>query len=306
MPSPVNSETTETGGRIYRHPETGKRFPSVTTILGSTIAKPYLKTWGEGLVAERAVQYIRLEVEADCSRFENKPDPLKAWIQAPASEVLREASDKGREVHEAAQAILEGKQPKPGTTPERHTLISHVQKLVDDWEISAIETERSGYTDIYAGTFDAIVTSPYLSDGIPVLIDWKTNRSEKPNTDVALQLHAYTQFVNLFTEDGGTEPMPKVSAQDAYVFKINLEGARIYHVDLQMASTFWPAMLKAYEWNKRGKHAITGPLHKPDTDYVEQAHNANTEEEIYKVRVMAALDGEYTKQIAQILDAKTN
>jgi len=45
------------GSRFYVHPDTAAKVPGVTSIVGN-LPKPFLKFWGEKLVAEEAVDNI--------------------------------------------------------------------------------------------------------------------------------------------------------------------------------------------------------------------------------------------------------
>src|SRR6266568_649913 len=97
MAEPRNASS-ENGSRWYVWPNTGERFPSVTTIL-SVIDKPALKRWAAKMTAEYAVSNLHIWDQLDDAAA---VDLLKG---APFR-YTEKRSDLGTAVHEAVDRYV--------------------------------------------------------------------------------------------------------------------------------------------------------------------------------------------------------
>jgi len=140
----------------------GQLYPSVTTILGKTIAKPGLMNW-----------YGKIGTEE-------------------ANRIKQESADFGKTVHLLIQAVLDGKEIDETQTDKTAVGCLHsFQEWVRLVGFKPLLTEHTIHskTHGYAGTCDAFG----LVYGIPTLCDWKT--SGAIYDEFSLQLHAYTAAI---------------------------------------------------------------------------------------------------------------
>ncbi len=103
MSNPVASDTKTDGTRTYLYPPTGEHFPSVTTVLGATEAKPWLPAWSAGIAAEYAVD--NLAALARLKRTQGRAEAVK--LAKKQSELIRDRKrDTGGYVHDVAEALV--------------------------------------------------------------------------------------------------------------------------------------------------------------------------------------------------------
>lgn len=101
--NPVAADTKKDGTRTYVYPPTGEAFPSVTTVLGATDAKPYLTAWSAGLAAEYAVD--NLAALARLKRTEGRDEAVK--LAKKQAELIRDRKrDTGGYVHDMAEKLV--------------------------------------------------------------------------------------------------------------------------------------------------------------------------------------------------------
>jgi hypothetical protein len=117
-------------------------------------------------------------------------------------------------------------------------------RFLDLWDMEPVATECPvvNTTYGYAGTFDAIVSTPKL--GGDVLLDIKTGGVFKES---ALQLGAY-RFATHMLDAGQLEPMPATEA--AYVAKVGPDDVELVPVaanDQTFAAFLY--LLAVYRWN---------------------------------------------------------
>lgn len=103
MSSPAAADTKADGSRTYLYPPTGEAFPSVTTVLGATDAKPWLPGWSAGIAAEYAVDH--LAALARLKRTEGRAEAVK--LAKKQSELIRDRKrDTGGYVHDMVEALV--------------------------------------------------------------------------------------------------------------------------------------------------------------------------------------------------------
>lgn len=103
MSNPVAADTKKDGTRTYVYPPTGEAFPSVTTVLGATEAKPYLPAWSAGIAAEYAVDHLK-----DLAGTRQVLGRAEAVALAKKqAELIRDRKrDTGGYVHDVAEALV--------------------------------------------------------------------------------------------------------------------------------------------------------------------------------------------------------
>jgi hypothetical protein len=173
----------------------------VTTVLGAGLAAPALAKWGRNTVANCALDerdvWGPLDRNTAYEYLRNSPDRDRDA-----------AGNRGRDVHELAEALNRGEEV---VVPEE--LENHVDAYLDflrDWEPEIVAFEVVGYNHKfrYAGKFDLLIRVKGWWPDRPdeyalVLVDIKTARSGVFPKD-ALQLVAY----GAFDVAGTPEPRP--------------------------------------------------------------------------------------------------
>jgi hypothetical protein len=201
MTQPVLA-TNGPGGRWYEipHPiiDGGFRGPSVTTILSNGIPAPALKRWGEGMVAEYAVDNVEAWSKLD------RRDALDLLKRAPYNTMNR-AGARGTDIHAIAERVLTGIDPKSWEGQIYGKFAQYIADFLDDFEVTVIGAERTVVNTHaqYAGSYDLLATI----DGKTTLIDWKTSKGVYGKFGV--QLAAYAR-ADLQIIDQRAEPMPTV------------------------------------------------------------------------------------------------
>jgi len=103
MSNPVAADTKKDGTRTYLYPPTGEAFPSVTTVLGATEAKPYLTAWSAGIAAEYAVDNLR--DLAGTRQVLGRAEAVK--LAKKQSELIRDRKrDTGGYVHDMVESLV--------------------------------------------------------------------------------------------------------------------------------------------------------------------------------------------------------
>ena len=200
MTQPVLAKTGR-HGRVYPWPPTNPtgEYPSVTAILNE-INKPFLKPWGEKLVATYAVE--NKTVWGDLP----PQDAIDLIKRAPLRQMTKRG-DVGTAVHIALEAWQ-----TTGEPPEVDDLdlLPYIAQGIDYLQTrvaSILYAEETIYnlTYQYAGSFDMIAK---LKTGETAIIDWKTSKAIYPET--ALQLAAYTHGEFIGRQDNTQTPLPGI------------------------------------------------------------------------------------------------
>lgn len=156
----------------------GRKVPGVTTVIGK-LDKPALVTWAArqsaGYAIEHWAELGELPLMERAKRIEDA-----RWATNKAATV------RGHRVHALGEQLLQtGDVDVPD---ELRGPVEAYARFLDRWQFEGVTTEapvgHTGYQ--YAGTLDAIATSPKLGT---VLLDVKTGNGVWP--EVALQLAAY-------------------------------------------------------------------------------------------------------------------
>lgn len=103
MSNPEAADTKKDGSRTYLYPPTGEHFPSVTTVLGATEAKPWLPAWSAGIAAEYAVD--NLADLAGIRQVLGREEAVK--LAKTQSELIRDRKrDTGGYVHDMVEKLV--------------------------------------------------------------------------------------------------------------------------------------------------------------------------------------------------------
>jgi hypothetical protein len=198
-------------GHYYKD-ATGARVPGVTTIIGDGVPKPALINWAANATAEYAVDnWDDLGVLAPAQRLKR--------LQGARYEVKDRASNRGTEVHRAAEKLLAG---EPAQVPEE--IVGYVEayaRFLDEFKVEPVHVEFScvSYKWGYAGTADlcAWLQIPDLGR-VLTLDDLKTSRSGIFG-ETALQLSGY-RYADVWVIDGKEVEPEKVD----FCFGIHVRG----------------------------------------------------------------------------------
>ena len=216
------------GGRYYTHPTTGDKVPGVTSVL-NMLPKPFLKPWGEKMVATAAVDALADSDTASWLPSMAKSDPEGAidWLKAAPRRNTRDAANIGTAAHGIFEALLLG---RPVDISDENLLVfaRHYENLLETVNVKPIHTEETVWnmTHSYAGSFDLFGEV----SGEKCWVDNKTTRSGV-YPEVALQLSAYANGeVLVDAHTGEDKPIPKGAR--GLVFHVRPEGWKIFEVPI--------------------------------------------------------------------------
>lgn len=197
MTAPALAVTQPDGSRMYVHPLTGEKVPSVTTVI-DMIAKPALIGWAAKMAAQHAV--------ANWARLSGLPVQERIdEIRGAHQQYADKKADLGDRVHELIDAWSRGvphEEAGRDADPYVNSFIAFMsaKRPVFAGNEVTVWSRRHGY----AGTADWIARI----DGKMVLGDNKTGRRLYP--EVGLQLAALAAADFIITPDGAEHPMPEL------------------------------------------------------------------------------------------------
>ena len=195
MTAPKNATSTPTNGRRYTWPATGETFPSVTTILNS-LPKHALKNWAAKMVATFAVDNQALISMMD-------RDEAIDWLKREPLRSTQRAANLGSAIHHAIDndTIEPDEHAAAYLQQWRHFNDAH-QPTYEASELTVYNRNVG-----YAGTLDAIITSPRT--GCRYVLDWKTGKGVYPESALQLAAYAHAQWAD--HGDGLETPLPPIS-----------------------------------------------------------------------------------------------
>lgn len=232
MSGPLGSEQSARG-RLYKDPDTGKRYPSVTTVIG-VLDKPFLKPWVAKVVAERAVDNL----EDLYRRVRTNREDARKWLSSAHRDFSGSAALRGSDLHDLAERHDKGEEIVYDlVSAESLQMLSHYQQFLKDCSVQIIASEASlvNRTLGYGGAADAIALVPVISDQ-PIITDIKTS-AKGPYSSWAMQLAAYSRAEWMVAKGGDFQetqitPMIPVSQDHAAVIQITAEGYRVFQADI--------------------------------------------------------------------------
>jgi hypothetical protein len=246
-------------------------LPSVTTILSAGVPKPFLKTWGEKMVAEYAVDHV--------DRWNGLPrdDAIDLLKRAPRR-FTGKAQERGSAVHAAIAAHVDGEEPGKLTREERGYFDAALAYLSEQ-RVEVVRSEACVFSREfgYAGTFDLLQRRrgselrlvPNEPTEVPPgtwtvgeapleIADFKTSKRVYP--EVALQLVAYARAEFIGLDDGTEEPMPSVRGGVIVQLKPNGKYNAV-PVDWELASATFDTFLAAqrlHDWSRGLSRRVLG------------------------------------------------
>ena len=157
-------------GRAYRHPETGERYPSVTTVL-RLVDKSGLSQWA----ADQAILWAIDNVEVLLQR---SPEAAFAGGRYRWTDFRDERAQVGTGVHETVEAQHTGSWEFPVLDDEQVLIMEQWATFCSEHVVEPILSEFSVFDTKkgYAGTADGY----WLIDGKLTLVDLKTSRNTWP------------------------------------------------------------------------------------------------------------------------------
>ena len=194
----------------------GRDYPSVTSILGTVVAKPGLISWAAKVSAAAAVD------EYDASG--NVARSLAKGAAAPNAG--RDAGGaRGTDVHRVLHHLGLG-MPLPSVSPPAKP---YVASLCDWWDEAKPEAALAEATVVskahgYAGTLDAIWRMP---DGRTLLADAKTSAYRSAEEGMQLAAYRYADVVAM--PDGSEVALP--DCDGAAILAVSPDGCELIDVD---------------------------------------------------------------------------
>jgi len=219
-------------GRGHSYLLDGAKTPGVTTILDKGVPKPALIDWAARMAADYAINHWD---ELAGMLLSERHEAIRSarWT------TLREAGERGREVHELGHRYLAG---EPVTPPE--ALAGHVDayiRFIEEWQVHELAIEvavfhrpspEEGRPLAYGGRFDLLARLQADSppdNGRLWLLDFKTSL-RGVFMEAALQLAAY-RYADFYVLEGDVDehgaatehPMPPVD--QAGVVHLRADGS---------------------------------------------------------------------------------
>lgn len=241
MTDPKHAQNVPGKGRYYFHPQTGETWPSITNVLGVSVAKPALVPAAVKITAEHAVQTMPRYLAAmtrpvckpkkvadecgtcrDCLHKTTKREHRRLWERA---------SDLGTRAHAWAENAVLGHPPLDD--PEVEAFGQQFLRFLADYgvdldrDIEASEATIINRKHGYAGTGDLWLRLRVAGQRSKVLslLDIKTSEKRKPlevYPDNAMQLAALANGETLLLPNGTEVPAPK-GIKAYYVLSLRLD-----------------------------------------------------------------------------------
>lgn len=196
--------------RLYIHPVTGEFIPGVTSTIDN-LPKPFLKAWGQKLVAQAAVE----KYEAVGRLKDADPDAAIDWLKKAPNRFTAHSAKIGKIAHNVFEEQALGNTINfAGLDPEVRVLAEHFDHYLQTMQPEFLLLEEGVYSDVhdYAGTFDAIarynrpdIEFEVNGKMVPLVgVAWQDNKTTRSGVhpEVGLQLAAYRHAPFLIREDG--------------------------------------------------------------------------------------------------------
>lgn len=197
MTSPALAVEQPDGSRLYVHPVTNEKVPSVTTIMKQGIGKPLLTGWAARIAADYAVE--NWDELSGLSVYERRE-----LIRYAHDREREKASDLGSAVHDTIDSWCSGR-PHENTKETRPYLNSFISFMME-FRPKFLENEVTVWSRKYqyAGTFDWLAEI----DGKMTLGDTKTGKRVYNEAGLQLAALGYADFI--LREDGEEIPLPGI------------------------------------------------------------------------------------------------
>lgn len=230
MTKPLGAEQTEKG-RIYTDPDTGERYPSVTTIK-DMYNKDFLKYWYAKMAGIRAAEEFDTLYEK--RRLEGNESAAK-WVARAAKDSNGPKAKQGDDVHDIADRLIKGEDIRWDVLkPKTLKMVTHFNAWREEHNVQYVASELSMVNRSigFAGATDGIAYVPALSSR-PIIVDLKTNEEEKgPYLDWAFQLGAYSRMEVMYAkQDDGTKttaPVPEIDQDIGVNLRLSPNGYAMF------------------------------------------------------------------------------
>lgn len=219
------------GSRFYVHPDRGREFPGVTSVIDAGIAKQrFLIPWAARMTAELAVDTLETP---DARRFfaamvERDRSGAVDYLKGASARYTKARGTLGSKAHDVFERMLRGEDVQyVHPDIEEHT--EHFRAFLAEVNPELVRAEEVIWSDThrYAGSYDAIVNVWLKADGTPdptrkagtrrtLIVDWKTGKDL--HAEVGIQLAAYAHGDVTIDADGAEHEVPE------------LDGAAALHV----------------------------------------------------------------------------
>lgn len=272
-------KTTATGltfnAASHRYKLDGRPVTGATTLLNGGVPKPQLKDWYARMVAEY-VEVNPLEVErlrglpAERDSKGREISALVKHLKAVPTRKKEDAALRGTEIHDLGQRYLDGEEVDIPAAHEGEVL--GLVDFIEDLQLEPLVVEKSlaNRQHWYAGRVDFIGTSPYLHNGDPVLIDWKTSNGVYGET--ALQCAAYVKADFWVTDDDPATEHPVPDVAGTYVAHIRPGGVELHPLaanQVEIDQHFEEFLAAAYihKTASRRRKYVGDPVWTPETKH---------------------------------------
>ncbi|AXH47320.1 Cas4 family exonuclease [Microbacterium phage Eden] len=197
--------------RLYIHPVTGEFIPGVTSTIDN-LPKPFLKAWGQKLVAQEAIakfdQFARLK--------DANPEAAEEWLKKAPNRFTAHAAKMGKISHGYFEELALGNPVDTSQEEEPvQLMVDHFKDYLDKVQPEFLLLEEGVYDEEhdYAGTFDAVarynnpdlvIRDSFGNERPLVGVAWQDNKTTRSGVhpEVGLQLAAYRFAKYMIREDG--------------------------------------------------------------------------------------------------------
>ena len=184
------------GMRAYQKPGSDKPLWSVTSVLGSTVAKPNLYGWYNKMGREAMAEFLQARIGLTLTQ-ENLDVALEEAKLRPDKR-KNSAANLGNRAHELLSTYINAKIEKTNVAVEVPEDLQSAWESFQQWEQDAgidqwYKTEFAVYSEAfgYAGSVDALARN---REGKWMVIDWKTSKYLFPEN--AMQVAAYANALS--------------------------------------------------------------------------------------------------------------
>jgi hypothetical protein len=198
--------------RLYIHPQTGDFIPGVTSTIDN-LPKPFLKAWGQKLVAQEAVAKQTQVANLAAVDEEAAVD----WLKKAPNRFTAHAAKIGKIAHGYFEELSLGN-ALGKIDPELQPFVDHFKDYLDTLQPEFILLEEGVWSEEhdYAGTFDAVArynlpdltikrsTPAGIMESPLVGVAWQDNKTTRSGVhpEVGLQLAAYRHAEYILRADG--------------------------------------------------------------------------------------------------------
>lgn len=198
--------------KLYIHPVTGDFIPGVTSIIDN-LPKPFLKAWGQKLVAQEAV--AKQTQVANLAAVD--PDAAVDWLKKAPNRFTAHAAKVGHIAHGYFEELALGNEIGK-VDEELKPFVDHFKDYLDTMQPEFILLEEGVWSEAhdYAGTFDAVArynqpnmvirrsTPAGIVETPLVGVAWQDNKTTRSGVhpEVGLQLAGYRHAEYLLHPDG--------------------------------------------------------------------------------------------------------